>query len=297
MIKDNLDIKLKKIVVIGLSGESVFLSVDHLNKDGETIKAKSKNTEPGGKGYNQAVALGKLGADVSFITALGNDNYRHECIKVLKDYNVKDYIINKDIASSYAVIIVDEKANNNVIVYPGASSLVTFDDIIKYKNVIDEADIILIQNEYPEDVTKQIIDYCYSLDKLIVFNPAPKCTLEYDTLKKTTYLTPNEFELSYLKEYKDLKIVCTLGKSGVKYIDNNNEKLYDSCKVDAVDTTGAGDIFNAGFCYMISQGYSTDEAIKFAIACSGHAVTINGVIDSLPSYNDAIKLLKLNDKN
>ena len=104
----------KKILVIGLSGESVFMHIDHMNENGETIKADLKNTEPGGKGYNQAVALGKLGADVSFITALGNDYYRNECIKVLKEHNVKEYIVDKNVPSSYAVIIVDKEANNNV---------------------------------------------------------------------------------------------------------------------------------------------------------------------------------------
>ena len=74
-MKNKNNMKNKKIVVIGLSGESVFLNIDHLNENGETIKANLKETEPGGKGYNQAIALGKLGADVDFITVLGNDLY------------------------------------------------------------------------------------------------------------------------------------------------------------------------------------------------------------------------------
>lgn len=284
---------IKKIVVIGLSGESVFLNIDHFNNDGETIKAISKNIEPGGKGYNQAIALGKIGADVSFITVLGNDNYREECIRVLRNHNVKEYIIDKDIPSSYAVIIVDRNANNNVIVYPGASSCVTFADVLKYKSVIDDADIVLIQNEYPEELTKQIIDYCYDKEKTIVFNPAPKCELDYYTLCKVTYITPNEFELSQLRCNKDLKVICTLGGSGVKFIDGNNEKLYPACNVKAIDTTGAGDIFNAGFCYMLSLNKDLDECIKFAIYCSGYAVTKSGVIDSIPTYDEVVKFMKL----
>ena len=281
----------KKIVVIGLSGESVFLNIDHMNNDGETVKANNKNTEPGGKGYNQAVALGKLGANVSFITALGNDSYKDECIRVLREHNVKEYIIDKTIPSSYAVIIVDNNANNNVIVYPGASSTVTFDDILQFESVVESADIVLIQNEYPENVTKEIINYCYLKKKIIVFNPAPKCGLDEEVLKKVTYLTPNEYEFTQIDSHEDLKIICTQGSRGVKYIFNNEEKLYRACKVDALDTTGAGDIFNAGFCFMLSKGKDLDEAIKFAICCSGHAVTKPGVIKALPSYEDVIKLL------
>ena len=90
----------KKILVIGLSGESVFLNLDHFNKPGETIQAIDKKTEPGGKGYNQAIALGKLGCDVTFITALGNDGYSDECIRVLKENNVKPCIVYKNIPGS-----------------------------------------------------------------------------------------------------------------------------------------------------------------------------------------------------
>jgi len=282
----------KKILVIGLSGESVFMHIDHMNENGETIKADLKNTEPGGKGYNQAVALGKLGADVSFITALGNDYYRNECIKVLKEHNVKEYIVDKNVPSSYAVIIVDKEANNNVIVYPGASNEITFEDILVYKNIIDNADIVLIQNEYPQEVTMQIINYCYEQNKQIIFNPAPKCSLDNDVLKKVSILTPNEFELTGLKDINDLNVICTIGSKGVKHLFRGNETIYNAYKVKAIDTTGAGDIFNAGLCYMLACGETIDEAIKFAIASSGYAVQYPGVINSLPTYEDVIKLIK-----
>ncbi len=272
------------------------MHIDHMNENGETIKADLKNTEPGGKGYNQAVALGKLGADVSFITALGNDYYRNECIKVLKEHNVKEYIVDKNVPSSYAIIIVDKEANNNVIVYPGASNEITFEDILVYKNIIDNADIVLIQNEYPQEVTMQIINYCYEQNKQIIFNPAPKCSLDNDILKKVSILTPNEFELTELKDIKDLNVLCTIGSKGVKHLFNDYETRYDAYKVKAIDTTGAGDIFNAGLCYMLSCGEAIDEAIKFAIACSGYAVQYPGVINSLPTYEDVIKFIK-NNKN
>ena len=156
----------KKILVIGLSGESVFLNLDHFNKPGETIQAVDKKTEPGGKGYNQAIALGKLGCDVTFITALGNDGYSDECIRVLKENNVKPCIVYKNIPGSYAVISVDSKGENNVIVYKGASELITFEDIYNnYKQNLDSAEIILLQLEFNEELTTQLIDYLYEKDK------------------------------------------------------------------------------------------------------------------------------------
>lgn len=173
----------KKILVIGLSGESVFLNLDHFNKPGETIQAIDKKTEPGGKGYNQAIALGKLGCDVTFITALGNDGYSDECIRVLKENNVKPCIVYKNIPGSYAVISVDSKGENNVIVYKGASELITFEDIYNnYKQNLDSAEIILLQLEFNEELTTQLIDYLYEKDKIIVVNPAPRNYLSVETL-------------------------------------------------------------------------------------------------------------------
>lgn len=290
------NMKNKKIVVIGLSGESVFLNIDHLNENGETIKANLKETEPGGKGYNQAIALGKLGADVDFITVLGNDLYSENCIEVLKEHNVKTHVIRKNISSSYAVIIVDKDANNNVIVYPGASDLVEYSDIMRYQKVIDDADIVLLQNEYPDSVIKEVIEYAYSNGKVIVLNPAPKCNFDEDILKKVKYLTPNEFELTHLKYTNNIDIICTMGSKGVKYIKSNTIKEFNSYDVKALDTTGAGDIFNAGFCYALSKDMEITDAIELAISTSGYSVMHKGVINALPNMNDVDNFRKKYNK-
>lgn len=282
------------IVVIGLSGESVFLNVDRFNKKGETVIANDLHIEPGGKGYNQAIALGKLEADVSFITVLGNDNYKEECIRVLKENNVKPFIIEKNIHSSYAVITVDKKGENNVIVYQGATSLVTFDDIMKYKNELDKADYVLLQMEYPANVTKQLIDYLYENNKYIIVNPAPKNYLDYETLNKINILTPNEYELSLLDVDKlnNITIVVTMGNKGSRVV--GIDKLYPAYKVNAIDTTGAGDTFNGGLVFSISNGNTLDEAIDFANACSALKVTKKGVIESIPTLKDVNMFMKGN---
>lgn len=282
----------KKILVIGLSGESVFLNLDHFNKPGETIQAIDKKTEPGGKGYNQAIALGKLGCDVTFITALGNDGYSDECIRVLKENNVKPCIVYKNIPGSYAVISVDSKGENNVIVYKGASELITFEDIYNnYKQNLDSAEIILLQLEFNEELTTQLIDYLYEKDKIIVVNPAPRNYLSVETLQKVNILTPNEFELSLLDISKiKATVITTLGNKGAKLEKDN--KLFSSYKVKAIDTTGAGDIFNAGLVCQISKGKTIEEAIDFANACSALEVTKKGVVDAIPTYDEVIKFMK-----
>ena len=189
---------MSKVVVIGLSGDSEFLSVNHFNYPGETVQAIDKFSEPGGKGYNQATFLGSLGVDVSFITALGNDIQAEECLNELKNHNVKPYIIHKELPTDYAVIITNESGENNVVVYNKTSNTVTYNDILKYRDVIDSADYLLLQLEYPYDVTKKIIDYAYEKGIKIILNPAPAKELDLDLLRKISILVPNEYELTHL---------------------------------------------------------------------------------------------------
>lgn len=285
---------MKKVLVIGLSGESVFLEVEHFNNKGETIEALKKTTEPGGKGYNQALALGKLGADVSFITVLGNDQYSNVCVDVLKKEGVKPYVIYKDVPSSYAVITVDKKGENNVIVYKGASDKVCYEDILVYKHIIDEVDILLLQLEYPKEVIDKIISYAYEKNKMIILNPAPQNYLDIETLKKVDIITPNEFELSLIDINKipETNIICTIGEKGVINLTKDEKLTYPAYKVKAIDTTGAGDTFNAGFTYMLARGEDISKCIKFANACSALEVTRKGVINAIPSYEEVINFMK-----
>ena len=174
---------MSKVVVIGLSGESVFLTVDHFNNPGETVNALERFVEPGGKGYNQAVMLGKLGLDVSFITVLGNDRYARECIRVLEEHHVKPCIITKDALTDYAVITTDKYGENHVIVSNQLSKNITYEDILQYQNVINKADIVLLQLEYPYEVNKKIIEYCFDKGIKVVLNPAPARILDKSIFK------------------------------------------------------------------------------------------------------------------
>ena len=194
--------------------------------------------------------------------------------------------------SRLIVISVDSKGENNVIVYKGASELITFEDIYNnYKQNLDSAEIILLQLEFNEELTTQLIDYLYEKDKIIVVNPAPRNYLSVETLQKVNILTPNEFELSLLNINKiKATVITTLGNKGAKLEKDN--KLFTSYKVKAIDTTGAGDIFNAGLVCQISKGKTIEEAIDFANACSALEVTKKGVVDAIPTYDEVIKFMK-----
>ena len=286
---------MKKILVIGLSGESVFLNVERLANDGQTLNTTPRKVEPGGKGYNQAIAIGALGGDVSFITTFGL-TYNEECKEVLKKNNVKLLEIKKEAYGSYAVIIVDKDGNNKVIVDSGASTLVTFLDILSFRDEIDKADIILLQLEYPSDVIEEVIKYASSKNKLIILNPAPKCNLSKEVLEQVTYLTPNEFEKTLLPKLDNCKIITTLGDKGASLEYQNNRKIFEAVKVNAIDTTGAGDVFNGSFAFCKSLDMSDEDAINFAICASAYKVCHDGVVNSLPTYDDVVKILSENKK-
>lgn len=285
---------MNKILVIGLSGQSEFLSVDHFNKPGETINAFHRFTEPGGKGYNQALALGKIGANVSFITCLGNDSYSDVCIDLLKEYNVCVYPIYKDTPCDFAAIITNSEGENNVCVYNGCSRLCKFKDIMKYKDIVDSADIILLQLEYPIDVTEEIIRYANSKNIKVVLNPAPYKTISKDVLDMVYAITPNAFELKALantnntidglKKVNINNIVCTQGSENVLVKIGKDIKEIKVKKVKAIDTTGAGDIFNAYFVFNLDKGIY--ESSRIASIASTLSVLKKGVVNAIPGLKE-----------
>lgn len=297
---------MKKVVVIGLSGESVFLRVDHFNNLGETVKAEERFVEAGGKGFNQALMLGKLGIDCSFITVLGSDQYAKECVRVLQENNVKPCIITKDGLTDYAVIVTNKEGENNVIVSNNLSNMITFKDILKYQEELDNADICLLQLEYPYEVIKKIIEYCYQKGIKVILNPAPSKLLDLDILRKISILIPNEHEIYSLfktKEenkneiidiLKELELcgvettIVTRGSKSVLSYNNSKLKEYKVSKTKVVDTTGAGDTFCSGIVYGLINNYSLDACINFAIQASRLSVNKKGVVNSLPTLKEIL---------
>lgn len=300
-----------KVVVIGLSGNSQFITVNHFNYPGETVKATDKFSEPGGKGYNQATFLGSLGVDVSFITALGNDNEAEECIAELKNHNVKPYIINKELPTDYAVIVTNDEGENNVIVYNQTSSTVTYNDVMKFRDVIDNADILLLQLEYPYDVTKKIIDYAYNKGIKVILNPAPAIQLDLDVIRKVSILIPNEYELSHIIEssavtrlelMKELEqygldtCICTRGSRAVEYYHDGKLKRLPVPDITPVDTTGAGDVFCGGIVYGLLKNLNVESCVKFAICASNLSTLKHGVLNSFPTLDEINEALNKSDK-
>lgn len=290
-----------KIAVIGLSGQSIFMKVNNLPTPSTTIHSTNLYIEPGGKGYNQAVACKKLGAEVSYFSKVGCDEYGNICEKYLKDLGIKT-IFEKDkiLNTALATILTDDLAENEVIVYKGASSNLNVSELKDFESEIATADVLLLQYEISIDVVKKAIEIAKENNTLVILNPAPAIYLDKEILNMADIVTPNYEEANTLYGLDIEKLpssinntlIVTLGSKGSLLINNHTSKKFLPINVEAVDTTGAGDVFNAGLAVAIANKKSIEEAIEFATVASGLSVTKEHVMDSIPTKEMVEEYLK-----
>ena len=290
-----------KIAVIGLSGKSIFMKVNNLPTPSTTIHSTNLYIEPGGKGYNQAVACKKLGAEVSYFSKVGCDEYGNICEKYLKDLGIKT-IFEKDkiLNTALATILTDDLAENEVIVYKGASSNLNVSELKDFESEIVTADVLLLQYEISIDVVKKAIEIAKENNTLVILNPAPAIYLDKEILNMADIVTPDyeEAKTLYGLDIEKLPssinntLIVTLGSKGSLLINNHTSKKFSPINVEAVDTTGAGDIFNAGLAVAIANKKSIEEAIEFATVASGLSVTKEHVMDSIPTKEMVEEYLK-----
>lgn len=263
---------------------------------GETVIGESFKVVPGGKGANQAVAATRLGAHVTMIGCVGDDYYGEIILKNLKDNGVHiDYVEPVTGSSSGTAHIVIANGDNNIIVVKGANNDVTPARIEKVLRVIQTSDIVLIQHEIPMETVDYVSQVCEQYGVPLILNPAPAMPLTDSVLNRVTYLTPNEHEAIELFEDKQLsevlkkypnKLFITEGEQGVRYYNGSEEIRVPTYLVKAVDTTGAGDTFNAAFAVALAEGKEINEAIKFANRAASLSVTKFGAQGGMPTRKE-----------
>ena len=297
---------MKKILVIGSSNIDYTYVSDSFPLEGETLLAKECFTNLGGKGLNQAAAAAKMRADVSFLTCLGNDANKDVIINAAKELNINIVPIIKNSPTGNAFINVNSKTKENkILVFGGANVLFTKQDIDNNLDLIKQSDYILLQLEIPLDVVKYIVKIAKELGKITFLNPAPYVPLDDELLKNIDYITPNEGELKliadnfsddYLENAKHVQskfninnVIVTLGDKGSILI--NKEKIIkiDPYKVNAMDTTGAGDCFNGTLLAFLSKGYSLKDSLDKASLASALSVTKLGALKSYPTLEEIEK--------
>jgi len=287
----------KKICVIGSSNIDQFSYISEFPLSGETLIGDSFETGFGGKGANQAVMAGLLGADVYMISCLGNDIFGDSTINNFIENNVNvDHIQRVKASSGVAPIWVNAKGENKIIVIPGANNEIDANKAKTSLQEIENVSYLIGQAEIPMDVNHDVFEYAKQNNITTVFNPAPGKILKSTFLKKIDWLIPNENEFQIISgldvtdenilEFSK-KIPCNLivthGEKGVLYVEDDEIIKFKAPKVDAVDTTGAGDAFVGSFVYALSKDLKVKDAINLAIDKASLSVTKRGTQSSYSS--------------
>ncbi|MCP3740281.1 ribokinase [Rossellomorea sp. BNER] len=282
-----------KISVIGSSSMDLVVSSKKRPLAGETVLGESFKTVPGGKGANQAVAAARLGAEVSMIGCVGDDHYGKEIMKNFQQngVNIDNMEPVTGMESGTAHIILAE-GDNSIIVVKGANDYVTPSFVKKAENIIAKSDIVLIQQEIPEETVEFVGQICKKYKIPLLLNPAPAREISKEVVEAASFITPNEHEASVL--FKELtqqealkkfpnKLFITEGKAGVRYFNGKQERLILSYPVQVVDTTGAGDTFNAAFAVALAEGMNLEQGLRFANRAASLSVTKFGAQGGMPT--------------
>lgn len=294
------------ILVIGSSNTDMVIKTAQLPVAGETILGGTFFMNPGGKGANQAVAAARLGGDVTFICKTGNDIFGRQSKQLFEDEGIHTpYVFSDpDHPSGVALITVDQNAENCIVVAPGANATLSVQNIEEAEEVIEQADIVLIQLEIPIETVVYAVQVAAAKGKKVILNPAPACKLPDALLSNVSVITPNETEAEMLSgiEVNDIEsarkaaqvirnkgvetVIITLGKEGALLLHDEEFTHIPAIKVDAVDTTAAGDVFNGAFAVALGENRSILEAIAFACKASAISVSRLGAQSSAPYRNE-----------
>lgn len=267
-----------KISVIGICGNSIFMNVDHFHQKGETLVADSVFEEIGGKGINQAVACARMGAEVSFLAAIGDDSDGEKCRQIAKENDINGFFAVKNgEKTTFAVIITDKNGENQVTGFRNAE--LSAADVLSFENEIASSDILLLQNEVPEAVNETATQIAKKHNVEIILNPAPIRQIPDKIAKAVFAVTPNEQEKQAIDISRFKNCITTLGSKGC---DINGETFIKAIEVKAVDTTGAGDTFNGVLAVCIAEGMPLETACRYAVCASGLSVTKKYVLNSIP---------------
>lgn len=299
------------ILVIGSINYDLVVYTQRHPIPGETILGDRFQTFPGGKGANQAIAAARLGGHVQMVGRIGNDSFGQELSENLYKNQVDISNVRKvQEPTGTALITVDAKGQNSIIVVPGANAKLTRKDMDALKDTIQATKILILQLEIPIDVVIHAIDIAYESGITILLNPAPATKIPFETLRKVTFLIPNESELALLsgipiKNFSDCRkavshlqslgcnqIILTRGEHGAYYFYQDNQIFAQPFEVPVVDTTAAGDAFIGGLAAALAEDMDHHVALLRASAAGALAVTKAGAQTSLPDNTELDDFLK-----
>lgn len=296
--------KRPNILVIGSLNMDLVVEADRAPERGETVLGNHVHFVPGGKGANQAIAAARLGAETTMIGSVGDDAFGQELQRALQadGVDISAVKVLAQEATGVASILLAH-GDNSIVVVPGANAQCLPEDLDQQVDKIRAADLVVLQLEIPLSTVEYAVNLAKQYEKPVLLNPAPAQTLSAELLRQIDYLTPNRSELMLLtgigndqplEKGMDRLLDCgvsscitTLGAEGAAF-KNRGGKLCHVAgyRVPVVDTTGAGDAFNAGLAYALALQQPMAEAMQFACQVSALAVTKFGAQAGMPTLGD-----------
>lgn len=305
-----------KILVVGSFVMDLIVTTERFCNAGETVIGNGFSTAPGGKGANQAVQAARLGAEVTMVGKVGNDDFGRNLIESAKKSGVNtDYIFVTESASTAVGNVQIQKnetgTENRIIVVPGANFELTVKDVSFLEEKIQEFDMVILQHEIPQLVNLKVAEYAKAKGVPVLLNPAPSAEVPKKLISCLTYISPNEHEaedivgiqpqddktidkaVAALHNMGVKNVLITLGKAGCVLSDE--KEIIESPSINVapvIDPTAAGDSFIGAFCTATAAGVSVNEALVFANCTAGITVSRMGAQTSLPTFQEVMSAMK-----
>ncbi|XP_031499882.1 ribokinase isoform X2 [Nymphaea colorata] len=304
------------LVVVGSANADIYVEIDRLPREGETVSAKTGQTLAGGKGANQAVCGGKLSHPTFFIGQLGSDAHARLIAESLGNGGVHlDRVSrNEDAPTGHAVVMLQPDGQNSIIIVGGANMCCWPDQLpAEDVDVIEKAGVVLLQREIPDRVNIQVAKVARAAKVPVILDAGGMDgPLPAELLKLVDILSPNESELGRLTglptdSFDQIsqaatachqmgvnQVLVKLGEKGSALFIEGKEPIKQAIipASKVVDTTGAGDTFTAAFAVALVEGKSHAECMKFAAAAASLCVQVKGAIPSMPERTAVLELLK-----
>jgi ribokinase len=297
------------IVVLGSLNMDLTIRVPRMPNPGETISGENLITSCGGKGANQAAAIAKLGSEVAMVGCVGQDAFGYQLKGALEEAGVNtDFTTSlPDVPTGNAVILVDQKGENCIVLSSGTNSQVKITETVR--ELIENSQILLLQLEIPLPIVIEAIKLAHQAGVTVILNPAPAASLPEEVYPMIDYLIPNETEAEQLSGikihdhksaenaakvllYRGVKrVAITMGDKGAILVTEQGSDKLPAFKVKTVDTTGAGDAFIGGFTTALTEGMVLHQALRFAAGAGALAATRNGAQISLPTRKELEEFL------
>lgn len=297
----------KKVTVFGSFVVDLMGRTPHLPVPGETVKGSVFKMGPGGKGFNQGVAAHKAGADVSMVTKLGKDTFARVALDTMKALNMDSKYVfqTEDAETGAALIMVDENSSQNeIVVLLGACNTISEEEVDSLSGLLKKSDYLLTQLETNVSAVERVVEIAKKNNVKVILNTAPVQPISDELLSKIDLITPNEVEAEALTgipvdseenagkaadwffEKGVKEVLITLGGRGVYIATKEKRGILPAFKVDAIDTTGAGDAFNGGLVTALAEGKNLWEASKFASALAALSVQKIGTTPAMPAREE-----------